>query len=256
MLVSIRLIMIGLLCISTASTYAQEEMQVSRSAGKPLQDDSIDLTLAARQGPLVFSPTPDASQTRDVNSPQGLRQQTGIANRHDQYFSIYDADVQLLADLDGDGYHHALNVYFDIDASNDGATVYVKLYLSQNGGPWSHYYTTDLFDIYDDENADAYEVTTELVEGYSPGYYDILVEVFSLNHADMVTSLILDQYYLGKDVLLEDLSWDRSDDYYYEETYYSYGGGGSFSMLYLLLILLILQVVIAARGASTITPEK
>ena len=113
-----------------------------------------------------------------------------------------------------------------------------------------------MFDIYGDENADAYEVTTELVEGYPPGYYDILIEVFSLNHADMVTSLILDQYYLGKDVLLEDLSWDRSDDYYYEETYYAHGGGGSFSMLYLLLILLILQVVIAARGASTITPEK
>jgi hypothetical protein len=245
--------MIGLLCISTASIYAQEEMLVSRSAGKPLQDDSIDLTLVARQGPLVFSPTPDASQTRDVNSPQGLRQQTGIANRHDQYFSIYDADVQLLADLDGDGYHHALNVYFDVDASYDNATVYVKLYLSQNGGPWSHYYTTDLFEIYADDYSDAYEVTTELVEGYSPDYYDILIEVFSLDHADMVTSLILDPYYLDKVVLLEDLGWDQRDEYYYEEEFYYYGGGGSFSMLFLLLIL---QVVIAARGVSTKTPEK
>ena len=253
MLVSIRLLMIGLLCISTASTYAQEEKLVSRSAGKPLQDDSIDLTLAARQGPLVFSSTPDASQTRDVNSPGGLRQHTGIANRYDQYFSIYDADVQLIADLDGDGYHHALNVYFDVDAGYGHATIYVKLYLSQNGGPWSHYYTTDLFEIYADDYTDAYEVTTELVEGYSPDYYDILIEVFSLDHADMVTSLILDPYYLDKVVLLEDLGWDQRDEYYYEEEVYFYGGGGNFSMLYLLLIL---QVVIAARGASTKAPKK
>ncbi|MCZ6724176.1 MAG: hypothetical protein O6938_09630, partial [Gammaproteobacteria bacterium] len=97
MLVSRRLIMAGLLCLSTALAYAQEEMLVSRSAGKLLQDDSIDLTLATRQRPLVYSPAPDPSQTRDVNSSQGLRQQTGIANRHDQYFSIYDADVQPIA---------------------------------------------------------------------------------------------------------------------------------------------------------------
>lgn len=248
-----RMIMIGLLGFISVSTYAQEEMLVSRSAGKMLQDDSIDLTLVASQGPLVFSPTPDASQTRDVNSPEGLRQQTGIANRYDQYFSIYDADVQLIADLDGDGYHHALNVYFDVDAGYGHATVYVKLYLSQNGGPWSHYYTTDLFEIYADDYSDAYEVSTELVEGYSPDYYDILIEVFSLDHADMVTSLILDPYYLDKYVLLEDLGWDQRDEYYYEEESYYYGGGGSFSLLYLLLIL---QVVIAARGASTKAPEK
>jgi hypothetical protein len=245
--------MIGLLGFISVSTYAQEEMLVSRSAGKMLQDDSIDLTLAASQGPPVFSPTPDASQTRDVNSPEGLRQQTGIANRYDQYFSIYDADVQLIADLDGDGYHHALNVYFDVDAGYGHATVYVKLYLSQNGGPWSHYYTTDLFEIYADDYSDAYEVSTELVEGYSPDYYDILIEVFSLDHADMVTSLILDLYYLDKYVLLEDLGWDQRDEYYYEEESFYYGGGGSFSLLYLLLIL---QVVIAARGASTKAPEK
>ena len=140
-----------------------------------------------------------------------------------------------------------------MDASYDNSTVYVKLYLSQNGGPWSHYYTTDLFEIYADDYSDAYEVTTELVEGYSPDYYDILIEVFSLDHADMVTSLILDPYYLDKVVLLEDLGWDQRDEYYYDEEFYYYGGGGSFSMLFLLLIL---QVVIAARGVSTKTPEE
>ena len=114
------------------------------------------------------------------------------------------------------------------------------------------YYTTDLFEIYADDYEDAYEVATELLEGYLPGYHDILIEVFSLDHADMVTSQVLDYHYLGRDVTLEGLDWDRPDDYYYEEEVYYSHGGGSFSLLFLLPILL---VVIAARGASTLTPE-
>jgi hypothetical protein len=65
----------------------------------------------------------------------------------------------------------------------------------------------------------------------------------------MVTSQVLDSYYLGKDIMLEDLS--RDEIYYYEEDYYSHGGG-SFSLVWLLLIV---QVVIAVRGAVTLTPE-
>ena len=248
------LLLAGILCGAAMPGYAQDELQVSRSAGKLAGDDSIELMSVVRDQQPVLSPAPDSSQTRGLNSPQGLANRTGVANRYDQQFSVYDADVYLMSDLDGDGYHHALNVFFDVDASYDEATVYARLYLSHNGGPWRYFYTTDLFDIYAEDSEDAYEVATELLEGYVPGYYDILIEVFSLDHADMVASQILDHFYLGRDVPLEDLSWDRSEEYYYEEEYYySEGGGGSFPLDYLLMILL---VVIAARGASSVAPEK
>jgi len=188
------------------------------------------MTVAWHRQPRL-TPAPDRSQTRDLNSQQGLANRTGIANRYDQQFSVYDADVYLMSDLDGDGYHHALNVFFDVDVSYDDATVYARLYLSHNGGPWRYFYTTDLFDIYAEDSEDAYEVATELLEGYVTGYYDILIEVFSLDHADMVASQILDHFYLGRVVPLEDLGWDRSEEYYYEEEYYYYeGGGGSFPL--------------------------
>ena len=245
-----RLILIGLLCGFSLSVSAQEDMLVSRSAGKLVEDDSIELTTEVKKQDLVIAQAPDADQTRDTTSTQSSDGQTIISNRDDQYFSIYDADVFLLSDLDGDGYHHAINVSFDVDVSYDSATVYAKLYLSRDGGPWSQYHTTDLFNIYGDNYSDAYEVTTELLEGYPPGYYDILIEVFSLNHAGIVTSLVLDYYYLGRDIMLEDLG--RDENYIYEEDYYSHGGG-SFSLIWLLLIV---QVVIAARGAVTLTPEK
>jgi hypothetical protein len=163
--------------------------------------------------------------------------------------------VQLLADLDGDGFHHAINVFFDVDVSVDSARVYAKLYLSREGAPWSQYFTTDLFTIHGDDFSDAYEVETELMEGYAPGYYAVLVEIYSLDHAFMVASAVLDHHSLGKDVMIEDLNRDApysgSSGEYYEEFYYSSGAG---SVGTLLLFFLIIQFVIAARGSLALSP--
>jgi len=161
--------------------------------------------------------------------------------------------VQTISDFDGDGYHHAINVYFDVDVSYDSATVYAKLYLSREGGPWSQYFTTDLFQIHLDDIDDAYEVETELLEGYDPGYYSVLIEIYSLDHAYMVTSEVLDYNYLGRDVMIEARNWDEPyEEVYYEEDH-SHGGG---SMSMLLIFFLIIQVVIAARGALALSPCK
>jgi hypothetical protein len=164
----------------------------------------------------------------------------------------------LLADLDGDGYHHALNVFFDVDVSFDSATVYAKLYLSREGAPWEQYFTTDLFRIHEDDFVDAYEVETELLEGYAPGYYSVLIEIYSLDHDYMVTSEVLDYHYLRKDLTIEDRYRDEpyveSSSEYYEEYYYSSDGGGG-SLASLLIFFLIIQVVIAARGSFALSPR-
>jgi hypothetical protein len=144
-------------------------------------------------------------------------------------------------------------VYFDVDVSYDSATVYAKLYLSREGGPWSQYFTTDLFSIYIDDVDDAYEVETELLEGYEPGYYSVLIEIYSLDHAYMVTSEVLDYHYLGRDIMIEDSSWDEPYEEVYNQKHYSHGGG---SMTSLLIFFLIIQVVIAARGALALPPVK
>lgn len=231
--------------------FAAEEVQSSRSVGKLKLDQDAELSQLMQQ-------TAPVSKTRPVKSENYMasvegQQYEGVANRHDQLFEIYDADVQTISDFDGDGYHHAINVYFDVDVSNDSATVYAKLYLSREGGPWSQYFTTDLFSIHIDDVNDAYEVETELLKGYEPGYYSVLIEIYSLDHAYMVTSEVLDYHYLGRDIMIEDRSWDEPyEEFSYEEDY-SHGGG---SMTSLLLFFLIIQVVIAARGAIASTPCK
>ena len=242
----------GLLCLLSMSAFAQspdivELTQISRSAGKKVDDTSIDLRSALKaQAPVT-----------GLLRPEQTNLAGRLANRLDQYFSIYSAGVELLSDIDRDGFHHAVNVIFDVDVDYDAATLYAKLYLSREGGPWIQYASTDLFDIYGDDSADTYEVTTELIEGYPPGYYSVLVEIYSLNHSYMVASEILDHNYLGRAVMLEDLQRDEvivyEDFEYYEEVeIIETHGAGSFSLIYWLLLV---QVVIAARGILTLSPR-
>ncbi len=226
--------------------FAAEPQQSSRSAGKLKLDQGIDLSQALKQREPVIKARPTEAENYAASGAE--QDFAGIANRHDQLFEIYDADVELISDLDGDGYHHAINVYFDVDVSNDSATVYAKLYLSREGGPWGQYFTTDLFSIHVDDSSDAYEVETELLEGYEPGYYAVLVEIYSLDHAYMVTSEVLDYYYLGRDLMIEGRDWDEPYDHHYSH------GAGSITLL--LAFFLIIQVVIAARGALALSPCK
>ena len=232
---------------------AADPVQTSRSAGKLRHDSTTDLALLLKQREPVSRAALDQPENYAARAP--LQHDASVANRYDQLFEIFEADVQLISDLDGDGFHHALNVFFDVDVSVDSATVYAKLYLSREGGPWSQYYTTDLFTIHGDDYSDAYEVETELMEGYAPGYYAVLVEIYSLDHADMVASSVLDYHSLGKDVMVEDLARDEpyqeSYSEYYEESYYTSGAG---SVGTLLLFFLIIQFVIAARGSLALSP--
>ena len=234
-----------------APVFAVEEVQSSRSAGKLKLDQDTELSQLLQQSEPVSKARPAQSENYTTSAEE--RQYEGVANRYDQLFEIYDADVQTISDFDGDGYHHAINVYFDVDVSYDSATVYAKLYLSREGEPWGHYFTTDLFSIHIDDVDDAYEVETELLKGYEPGYYSVLIEIYSLDHAYMVASEVLDYHYLGRNVMIEDRSWEEPyEEFYYEEDY-SHGGG---SMTTLLLFFLIIQVVIAARGALALPPVK
>ncbi len=153
---------------------------------------------------FLYTVVPDASPelrregTRSApdgstESAQALKQLQGITDApshthvtHD--FSIFDATTFLLHDDDGDGYYHYFSVIFDPDVSIGSADVYAKLYLSRNGGPWNHYFTTQVFTIVEDSAFDEYEVVTALISGYPPGDYDILIELYEVGWPDMVAS--------------------------------------------------------------------
>ncbi|WP_299803398.1 choice-of-anchor H family protein [uncultured Shewanella sp.] len=149
-------------------------------------------------------------------------------------FYIYDAYSRLFVDNDYDGFYQTFSVTFDADVQgiyvNERADVFAELYLSRNGGPWEHYYTTDIFRIYGNATDDDFEVLTTLESGYRTDHYDVLIDLYEVGYGDIVATV--SSYDFDSLYALPLESSDR-DDIYIEEDYH----GGSLSVGLLLLLL-------------------
>ena len=119
-------------------------------------------------------------------------------------FEIFDVWVEQREDRDGDGYHQVIGVEFDADTTSARETVYARLYLRRDAGPWVLYSETGLFDIRYDEAADRYRVTTRLLEGFPPGRYELAIDLYALYRSGVVASrtVAFDQH--GELLYLED----------------------------------------------------
>lgn len=147
---------------------------------------------------------------------------------------IYDADVVLFDDFDGDGFYRFLSVRIDADSYSDGAWVYAELYLSPDGKGWEHYHSTSDFWISGATGDDEFFVETELVSGYPTGYYDLLIELYDADfgtYSDEFGPFESD----GMSLLpLEDATQDPQP----VEIVVVEGGGGAFSWVWLPALLL------------------
>ncbi len=122
------------------------------------------------------------SGSREKKTPKSI-------SRNGQVFLIYDAFALLNFDEDGDGFHHNFSVVFDADVEPGFAFVYADLYLSLDGGPWNHYFSTEDFSIEGSSDVDEYEVATELNVGYPRGYYDVLIELVDADTGELVDAV-------------------------------------------------------------------
>lgn len=202
----------------------------TRSAGKYADDAGIDLSRALSDSPLM-----QAEESFTAGNGERI-----AYHADDVSFDIFDAWISLSGDLDYDGFYHQLRVNFDADTSSEHETVYAKLYLSYEGGPWQQYAISELFDIHADAIEDTYEVVTELVQGYPAGYYSVLIELHSLFHPGIVASRVIDYHDNGYAIALEDLDHDDAHAYQPYEEVIVYGSSGSFSMAGLLILGLLL----------------
>ncbi len=181
--------------------HAERIATATRSAGKLVNDNSVTLSQKLKSSPIIRN-SYDTTQQRQARTAQ--HNASG-----DFYFS--DGWVELSGDEDGDGYFHHIRVGFDADVNTPQETVYAKLFLSYQGGPWVQYADTELFDIHYDSISDSYEVDTDLLEGYRSGDYDVRVELHSLYHSGIVASMTLYQDVDGYILSLEDRERDRPE---------------------------------------------
>lgn len=165
--------------------------------------------------------------------------------RSDYYsFSIYQGYAQLIEDFDEDGYFQTFSVTFDADAIttsyDDQFEVYAELYLSKNGGPWMHYYSTDNFIIDGESEDDIYEVYTTLDQGYPSDQYDVLIDLYEVGYDDIMASYSSNDTNDLYALPLESSDYDPtySPVYIVEE---HHGGSSSVFMITALFTLLLIR---------------
>lgn len=161
-------------------------------------------------------------------------------------FLIYDAQSYLYDDFDEDGYYQTFGIVFDADVisniANERADVYAELYLSIDGGPWTHYYSTDIFTIYGENIDDEYEVITTLYEGYYSDNYDVLIDLYEVGYPGLVATFSSDDSDALYALPLESDEHDiYYDDYYDDDHHHHHGGSTGVICLVAMLIILLLR---------------
>ena len=151
---------------------------------------------------------------RQANST--LAKSSGNAEKYgSNHLYIHDGAVYLYDDLDGDGYYSKLRVDFDVDSSySDYFDVYAELFIRRVGdAEWTHYYTTNVFEIYSDYSSDEYSVTTRLNTGFPPGNYEVLIDLFEYGYYGVVDTLSPYNDYDLTNLPLEDKTYESSGVY-------------------------------------------
>lgn len=102
-----------------------------------------------------------------------------------QAFWIFDAWVEFFHDEDRDGYFSHFSVEFDVDTEYHSAEVYARLYLGKDE-VFKEYHTSSNFNIFSDNSHDSFVVESELLNGFYPGEYEVLIEVYDAYSDELV----------------------------------------------------------------------
>ncbi|TWX73904.1 choice-of-anchor H family protein [Colwellia sp. C1TZA3] len=154
-------------------------------------------------------------------------------------FLIYSGDSELILDIDEDGYYQNFGVTFDADilspVANEQAVVYADLYLSQNGGPWVLYFSSDDFVITGEDTEDEFEVVTQLDSGYVADYYDVLIDLYEVGFSEIVATYSANDTNALYALPLESSDYDA--EYIAVEYHNEHGGSSSWLLFGALLVL-------------------
>jgi hypothetical protein len=138
---------------------------------KNLRDEQLKQAEADKMAPLIETGFRAESMAMALRIESTSYYAAGI-------ISIYNASTDLISDFDNDSFYHRFSVMIDVDTMDDMAYVYARLYLSYEGGPWNHYATSNTYQIKGNSELDAFTIETELADGFTPGYYDVRIELY------------------------------------------------------------------------------
>ncbi len=175
-------------------------------------------------------------------------------------FAIYGATSLLQDDYDGDGFYQTFSVIFDADiysyTENKLGEVYALLYIRKNGGPWTHYFTTDTFIIEGDTDIDEYEVITTFLSGYSSDHYDVLIDLYQEGYSELVATYSSDDSNALYALTLESADYDEPYIEPYIEVIEVRGGSIFWLALLLLSTYLMRLYPLHVKSICQLKPSK
>jgi hypothetical protein len=165
---------------SVQSTEKQFE-KTSELSYKTSKDDQSDV--------LLLTPSAQSKKAGKVNHKKDVmakmftvRPEVKVIN---QEFWIFDAWVEFFRDDDSDGYYNHFSVELDADTEYSSAEVYARLYLGKDE-LFKEYHTTSDFNIFSDNTNDSFVVESELLNGFPPGEYEVLIELYDSYNDELV----------------------------------------------------------------------
>jgi hypothetical protein len=230
---SIIVVVISLIFFQTADLSAAERTSYSVDTNKNdklkvdikflLNQTVIKAPELVTSGEQTTLPIVDINNRIYIGDLASIQQVNSSTVSHS--FSIFDANVELISDYDGDSYYHYFSVNFDADINFGSAIVYARMFISYEGGPWNHYYTTKTFELFENDKFDTHTVDTVFSTGYPPGSYDIRIDLYEAGWTGRVAvygpNEDFDLNYLSLEDEEHDLTYNYNESY---ETVYSNGG--------------------------------
>jgi hypothetical protein len=197
---------------------------------------------------------PEVSYARQQKATSNLP--TSLLSQNVEYdagsyhsFAIYSGYSELILDIDEDGYYQRFSVTFDADIlssmANEQAVVYADLYLSQNGGPWVLYFSSDDFVITGADSEDEFEVVTQLDSGYVADHYDVLIDLYEVGFSAVVATYSANNTNALYALPLESSDYDPE---YIAVEYYDEHSGGSSWLLFGALLALVYRYFLVKFG--------
>lgn len=235
------LVLVALLALSAATALAAESgdgerlSQTRKAGGDARETGDYASVTTDSYGPLDVSG--DVDKSVDGVAKPG----PGAAYRESAYgdFWFYAVDVELFNDIDRDGYFHGIDVLFDADTVYSIADVYAVAYLSYEGGPWNEYAVSEDITLFGSTSTDDYVLVTELLQGYPPGRYDLLLELFDADTGLYLASVGPSESFELQNLPLEDSGYDEPFGAA-PAVAVTRGGGGASSVPFLIALLGVL----------------
>ena len=132
---------------------------------------------------------------RDVTLPL-LDPHPDVQPRSSWFYADYPHEITVANitlrpryDDDGDGYYHGFELRLDVDVDGAVEWIYLKLYVSYQGGPWRIVHRSGDIHLSWSLFSNEIALTTLLDSGYPRGYYDLRVDLFDADTGRWLLSL-------------------------------------------------------------------